>query len=60
VGTAEEISKTLEDILKGVTSGHLGLREAEALAALVEDCRRALETLDLETRLRALEQLRST
>src|SRR5215468_1711594 len=55
-GTAEEISKTSDDILRRAASGQLSLREAQGLALLVDNRRRALETMDLERRLRALEQ----
>jgi hypothetical protein len=57
VGSAEELSKTLEKVLRKVASGKLSLGQAQAVAALLEGRRRVLETQDLEMRLQALEQL---
>jgi hypothetical protein len=57
VGSAEELSKTLENVLMKVASGKLSPGDAQAVAALIESRRRVLETRDLEMRLQALEQL---
>jgi hypothetical protein len=56
VGSAEELAKTLEKVLRKVASGKLSLGQAQAVAALLEGRRRVLETQDLEMRLQALEQ----
>jgi hypothetical protein len=57
IGNAEELSKTSEKILMKAASGKISLGEAQAVSALLETRRRILETQELETRLRALEQL---
>lgn len=43
-------------VVDAVTSGDLLLGEGQALSALIENQRRALETLELEQRLRAIEE----
>jgi hypothetical protein len=57
IGSAEDISKILDNVMMKVASGKLSLTDAQAVAALIESRRRVLETQDLEIRLRALEQL---
>jgi hypothetical protein len=57
IGTAEELSKTLENVLIKVASGKLNLGQAQGVATLLEGRRRVLETEGLEMRLRALEKL---
>lgn len=43
-------------VVDAVSSGDLLLGEGQALSALIENQRRALETLELEQRLRAIEE----
>jgi hypothetical protein len=57
VGTAEELSKTSENILKRVTSGKLSLADAQSMSILIENRRRSLETEEFEMRMRALEKI---
>ena len=57
IGSAEELSKTLENVLMKVASGKLNLGQAQGVATLLEGRRRVLETEGLEMRLRALEKL---
>jgi hypothetical protein len=57
IGSAEELSKALDNVMMKVASGKLSPGDAQAVAALIESRRRVLETQDLEMRLRALEQL---
>ena len=56
VGSAADLSKSLDNVLKKVAAGELSPGNANAVAALIECRRRALETQEFETRLRALEQ----
>jgi hypothetical protein len=57
IGNAEELSKTLENVLMKVASGKLNVGQAQGVATLLEGRRRVLETQELEMRLRALEEL---
>jgi hypothetical protein len=57
IGNAEELSKTLENVLMKVASGKLNLGQAQGVATLLEGRRRVLETEELEKRVRVLEQL---
>jgi len=51
----EDLGKAIESVLQGAASGHLLLDEAAALIGMMEFRRKALETIDLEQRLQALE-----
>jgi hypothetical protein len=53
--TAEELSKASESIVRKVASGKLTVLEAGAFLELLEKRRRALETEEIEKRLRTLE-----
>lgn len=53
---SESAASAMGAILSGVANGDLTPSEAGALAGLVEGYRKALETTELETRLRALEE----
>jgi len=57
IGSAQELSKTLENVLMKVASGKLNLGHVQGVATLLEGHRRVLETHDLEMRLQALEQI---
>lgn len=53
---AEAVTEAMGKILDAVAAGHLTPSEGQAMAALLEAQRRAVETADLETRIAALEQ----
>ena len=53
--TATEIGQTIEGLLKDVSSGQLTPTEAQVIANILDKRRRAIETEEHETRLRALE-----
>jgi hypothetical protein len=53
--TAEGISNAQEAVLQAIANGELLPGEATTLAAIVENRRKALETQELEQRIRALE-----
>ncbi|MAU68431.1 DUF5681 domain-containing protein [Hyphomonas sp.] len=53
---AESAAKAMGAILESVAKGHLTPLEARSLSGLVEGYRKALETTELEARLRALEE----
>jgi hypothetical protein len=57
MGSLEELSKSSEKVLQKVTSGKLSPGEARNLIDLIERRRSVLETVELEKRMRALEQL---
>jgi hypothetical protein len=54
-GTAE-ILQALADILAAVTQGKLTPGEGQTMAVMLETYRKSMETLDLETRIKALEE----
>ena len=54
--TAEDLSKALGTLVKAMAEGELTPVEAEKTAAVLEIRRRAIETLDHETRLEELER----
>jgi hypothetical protein len=58
--TAAEIAQTLDVLLKYVSSGQLTPTEAQTLASILEQRRRAIETEEHEARLRALEAQHAT
>ena len=51
----EDLGKAIGSVLQEAASGHLFLDEAAALIGMMEARRKALETIDLEQRLQALE-----
>ena len=53
---AESAAQAMGAILDSVAKGHLTPLEASSLSGLVEGYRKALETTELEARLRALEE----
>ena len=53
---AESAAQAMGAILESVAKGHLTPLEASSLSGLVEGYRKALETTELEARLRALEE----
>jgi hypothetical protein len=55
VSTAGEIATALSDVLHDVAVGQLTPAEGQMIAAILEGVRKARETEDHETRLRALE-----
>ena len=57
MGSLEELSKSSEKVLQKVASGKLSPGEARNLIDLIERRRSVLETVELEKRMRALEQL---
>jgi hypothetical protein len=56
MGTVDELSQTFDRILKKVSSGQLTIAQGQAIAALIEDRRRVIETQEMETQVRALER----
>jgi hypothetical protein len=59
VGTASDISKALGAIAKAMAAGELTPDEAGTVATLMEAHRKAIETAELEERVRRLEAGRS-
>ena len=55
IDCAEDLGKAIGSVLQEAASGHLFLDEAAALIGMMEARRKALETIDLEQRLQALE-----
>lgn len=55
IKTAADISKAFEKLMEKVTAGKLTIAEAQGVGELLEKRRRAIETEDLDQRLRALE-----
>jgi hypothetical protein len=56
VEQAADITKALSAILAALSKGEITPAEAGALTAMVEAVRKGIETVELETRLRALEE----
>jgi hypothetical protein len=56
ISTAGDVSAALGSILAATAQGELTPDEAATIAGILENRRRALETLEIETRLAALEQ----
>lgn len=54
--TAEDVVKALSGLLQNVASGDLTPDEAATVAGILETKRRAIETVEIERRLEALEQ----
>lgn len=59
IETAADIVKALGKLALSVGAGELTPDEAASVATILETKRRAIETIDLETRIAALEQERS-
>lgn len=57
IKTVSDTAKAATAILDAVAQGDMTPGEASQVMDLVEACRRALETVDLEARIAALEQL---
>jgi hypothetical protein len=57
MASAASASAAMGAILAGVASGDLTPGEGSAIAGLVEGYRKALETTELETRIKALEEM---
>ena len=55
IDCAEDLGKAIGSVLQEAASGRLFLDEAAALIGMMEARRKALETIDLEMRLQALE-----
>jgi hypothetical protein len=53
---AQNAAAAMGAILAGVASGDLTPSEATGIAGLIEAYRKALETTELETRIKALEE----
>ena len=53
--TAADISKAIETVTQKVASGRITPTEGQGVARLLDSCRHALETENLEQRVRALE-----
>lgn len=58
VMTAADHPPALAAILQGVATGEITPQEGQALSAVLEQHRRALETVDIDARLRAIEEER--
>ena len=56
VKTTADVGKALQAVLKLVARGRLSAQEGEALAAILDNQRTALETEEFAMRLRALEE----
>jgi hypothetical protein len=56
VDTATDVVAALGSILGALSSGGLTTEEATAVASLIELKRRAIETTEIESRLRAIEE----
>lgn len=55
VKTAADVALAWQAVLKQVAQGNISPQEGEAVASMLDSHRRAIETKDLEERLRALE-----
>jgi hypothetical protein len=55
VDRVEDLARAIGAVFQEVAGGHLRLDEGAALVGMLESKRRAMETIDLEQRLRALE-----
>jgi len=54
-GTAKEVSHSTKTVVRKVASGKLTTSEGKEFLELLETCRRAIETEELEKRVRSLE-----
>jgi len=57
--SAADVVKALSVVAAEMASGNITPEEAQAVAAVLEGKRRAVETVELEARIAALEQERS-
>ena len=55
IDSAQDLGKAIGSVLQEAAGGNLFIDEAEALIGMMEYRRKALETIDLEQRLQALE-----
>lgn len=55
IGRAEDLGEAIDAVLQEVAGGRLFLDEGAALIGMMDSKRKALETIDLEKRLQALE-----
>lgn len=55
VTSAIDLVEAMSDLLKATTNGEVSITEAKELASIMEAQRKAIETTDLETRLKELE-----
>ncbi len=53
---ASDVVRALGALLREVAAGNVSAEEAQAVASLIESQRRALETVDLESRIATLEK----
>ena len=56
VKTASDVGLALQSVLQEVARGHLSAQEGEAIAAILENHRRAIDSEEFGKRLQALEQ----
>lgn len=56
IAKAEDIPAAMVRIIEAVAAGEVTLEQGQGLAALLEGQRKAIETADLETRLKRLEE----
>jgi hypothetical protein len=56
IATVSDVTSALGSVLKAMASGELSPSEAVEVAGVIELQRRAIETVDIETRLKALER----
>jgi hypothetical protein len=59
MGTAAELSKASEVVLQKVASGKLTVAQGQGWLNLIENQRRTIETVELDARLRTIEQQRA-
>ena len=56
MGDSTDVVKALSAMLQAVATGELSPEEAQSVASIIETQRRAIETLELETRIAELER----
>jgi hypothetical protein len=56
IGSVMELLKSSEQVFQRLSSGKLSLSEARSLSSLIEERRLVLETVELEKRVRAVEE----
>jgi len=59
VRTTQDLVKALPAVLQAVARGQLSAQEGEAIASMLDSQRRAIEAVEFEARLRALEQAKT-
>ena len=55
VGTSAGVAEALNEVIAAIAGGELTSDEASSIAAVLETKRKAIETVELEARLQALE-----